>query len=166
MSYFAKPLAVGTLCNVALGEDRIWHGAQVVEVSEDGKLFSVKLLEASDPFEVGQQLGGFFSESVAYFGEEEPANIKPAQVFIMRAERPADLSWLYRGEDRSVSHVADSLVGAVASLLTCYSGDVAGDGQEFPETPEAAAALLTAGRYVKKYEDGRQVQYWYLFTGQ
>jgi hypothetical protein len=164
-------LTVGSLANVWIGTSDIgngyWYGSEVVEISEDGKLYAVKLLEASDPDNVGDVRGGFHAEPTAdYFGESEPANIKPTDVYIVRSERPAGLSWLYRGEDCSVSLGKASLIGAVASMLEGYVSDVPGNGQEFPETPEAAASLLTKGRYIKKYDDGRQVQYWFKFSGQ
>lgn len=154
-----KSLEIGSLVVVNL-KDAGWHGAQVVERSEDGKLYSVKLLEASDGWEVGQVVGGFFQESVAYFGEEEPANIKPTDVYIMRAVRSKDLSWWAAGDSCSVSHGAASLPAAVGSMLTQWEKEGWRTRGEFPELPEAAAALLLTGRY---WSADKLVTYWFKF---
>jgi hypothetical protein len=157
-----KPLEVGSLVVVNL-KDSGWHGAQVVERAEGQDLYAVELLEASDGYEVGQRVGGFFQESVRYFGEEEPANIKPTDVYIMRAERRAGLSWWATGDSCSVSHGASSLPAAVGSMLTCWEREGRRERGEFPETPRAAAALLLEGRYRVTLADGTEIQYWFKF---
>jgi len=156
-------LEIGSLVNVELLAAG-WHGAEVTGVSEDGKLYSVKLLEASDGYEVGQELGGFHVDPTAdYFGDAEAPNIKAAEVYIMRADRTPEMSWWQAGESIGVSHSAKSLPAAVGSLLTCWEVEGRRSRGEHTETPEAAAALLTGGRY---WSADKLVTYWFRFTGQ
>ena len=155
-----KPLEIGSLVVVDLPEAG-WHGAQVTGVSDDGKLYAVKLLEASDGYREGQDLGGFHIEDTAdYFGESEPPNIKPTDVYIMRASRTPELSFWAAGDSCSVSHGAASLPAAVGSMLTSWEREGRRARGEFPELPEAAAALLTTGRY---WNADSTVSYWFKF---
>ena len=50
-----KQLKVGSLCNIWLEQTEAWHGAIVTQDLGEGN-YSAKLVEASDPYEIGQEI--------------------------------------------------------------------------------------------------------------